>query len=194
MTTTTMISLFLLLVVVLFEQQPASAFTPAPSPTTTTMLRFQRNKNWNNQKTVNDHPITTTTARRLSSSNDNLNINNIKKSKSISFAQMKGESSSAYMKRLSQIASDPKAIEQHAKQQDNNELSESESGVVVDDSESAANGDTTVKRGYVRAEEWDKQENERIKSSMRGDERLQFDGQRFGNGFQQNEILRKNLY
>ena len=47
-----------------------------------------------------------------------------------------------------------------------------------------------VKKGYVPIEQWDK---DRMKDDLGWEEKVQFDGQRFGNKFQQNEILRKNL-
>ena len=49
---------------------------------------------------------------------------------------------------------------------------------------------SSPKKGYQRIEEWDATRN---KDDMAWEERVQFDGRRFGNQFQQNEILRKNL-
>lgn len=48
--------------------------------------------------------------------------------------------------------------------------------------------------GYVRAEEWDAQvKATQQKGEFTWEEKVKFDGQRMGNGFNQNEILRKNL-
>lgn len=46
------------------------------------------------------------------------------------------------------------------------------------------------KKGYVRVEEWDAQQ----KASLQWDEKVQFDGQCHGDRWQQNEILRQNLF
>ena len=52
--------------------------------------------------------------------------------------------------------------------------------------------ETQKKKGYVRAEEWDAAQNKK-RADLSWEERVQFDGQRYGNRFAQNEILRKNL-
>ena len=52
------------------------------------------------------------------------------------------------------------------------------------------NDEAPVKKGYVRAEEWDAQR----KTSLQWEEKVQFDGRRHGNRWQQNEILRHNLF
>lgn len=44
-------------------------------------------------------------------------------------------------------------------------------------------------RGYVRAEEWEKQ----LQQENSWEQKVKFDGQRFGNRFQQNEILLRSL-
>lgn len=48
---------------------------------------------------------------------------------------------------------------------------------------------TEKKVKYVPIEEWDKS----YEADLAWEEKVKFDGQRFGNQFQQNEILRKNL-
>lgn len=48
------------------------------------------------------------------------------------------------------------------------------------------------KRGYVRVEEWDAEQKKN--GGMEWDEKVKFDGQRQGNRWQQNEILRHNLF
>jgi len=46
------------------------------------------------------------------------------------------------------------------------------------------------KKGYVPIEQWDR---EKSQDGTSWEEKVRFDGQRFGDRFQQNEILRKNL-
>mmetsp|Transcript_8211 Transcript_8211/g.16492 ORF Transcript_8211/g.16492 Transcript_8211/m.16492 type:complete len:138 (+) Transcript_8211:120-533(+) len=46
------------------------------------------------------------------------------------------------------------------------------------------------KKGYVRVEEWNAQH----KASLEWEEKVKFDGTRHGNRWQQNEILRQNLF
>ena len=96
------------------------------------------------------------------------------------------------MEELQQAAKDPAAFEayvlknQQAKKKEEEEAADAASatGNVND-----TNGET--KRGrYVPIEQWDK---ERSRDDMSWEEKVQFDGQRFGNKFQQNEIMRKNL-
>ena len=48
------------------------------------------------------------------------------------------------------------------------------------------------KKGYVPIEQWDENRSKNP-DKLSWDEKVQFDGQRFGNQFKQNEILRKNL-
>ena len=48
----------------------------------------------------------------------------------------------------------------------------------------------SAKKGYVPIEQWDE---ERKKDSLQWEEKVQFEGQMYGNRFNQNEILRHNL-
>ena len=50
---------------------------------------------------------------------------------------------------------------------------------------------TAKKSGYQRIEEWDAKRND--KGSMTYEQKLQFDGQRFGNQVRQDSILRRHL-
>ena len=112
------------------------------------------------------------------------------------FPQLPGESSLDYMKRLSAIASDPKLFEESVLRAS---TGVEESTNTTNNSSSFAEPTMTTtekkkKRGYVRAEEWDQERNAKAQEEgMSWEERVQYDGQRFGNQFQQNEILRKNL-
>lgn len=86
-----------------------------------------------------------------------------------------GETNDEYMRRMQEAASDPIKWEKFVMNQKNDEEEKPK----------------PKKKGvYQRIEEWDAQ---RTKDDMSWEERVQYDGQRFGNGFEQNEILRKNL-
>lgn len=91
-------------------------------------------------------------------------------SSSSPWKQRPGETEFAYLKRLQQMAS-------------------SAEEVVISRNTTVSVTKTT---NYVRAEVWDAQVYK--KSNMTWEERVQFDGQRHGDRFMQNEILRKNLW
>ena len=122
--------------------------------------------------------------------------------------QLAGESDSAYFKRLSQTASDPAAFEKMVlgdqQKGDVNSTASPEATKEVAMNYSRSNSkddgtDNTVvddkkrQRGYQRAEEWEADQAKEQKK-LSWEERVQFDGQRHGNKFNQNEILRKNLH
>ena len=93
-----------------------------------------------------------------------------------------------YFKRLVEASRDPVAFEKFvmAKGDQGNEPSKPSASFSEQTKETAA----APSKGYQRIEEWDAQ---RTKNGTSWEERVQFDGQRYGNQFQQNEILRKNL-
>jgi len=124
-----------------------------------------------------------------------------------SFRQQPGESSSSYMKRLQALASDPKAFERQRKQETasvesagasssphrNAQLASTAMTPSNGTDASVEDGQQKEKRGgYQRGEDWDR-EQEDLRKQMSWEERVQFDGQRHGNGFRQNEILRHHL-
>mmetsp|Transcript_1739 Transcript_1739/g.2640 ORF Transcript_1739/g.2640 Transcript_1739/m.2640 type:complete len:128 (+) Transcript_1739:119-502(+) len=81
-----------------------------------------------------------------------------------------------YLARLQEAAKDPKAFERF----------------VAGDYDKEEKKEPVKNKGgggYQRIEEWDEQS----KQNLSWEEKVQFDGQRFGNQFNQNEILRKNL-
>lgn len=82
-----------------------------------------------------------------------------------------------YLIQLQEAAKDPKTFEEFIK---NGRLD-------------AKKKKKTPKPGaYQRIEEWDA-EQERKRADMSWEERVQFDGQRFGDKFKQNSILKRNL-
>lgn len=122
--------------------------------------------------------------------------------------QLPGESDSAFFRRISAAASDPatfeRAVMQDQQQRENNNFSSPTSAKSSDtdhfsqneNNNGAANeGSAQKKKGYVRAEEWDAEEQRRRKSGeLTWEERVQFEGQLHGNRVQQNDILRHHLH
>ena len=104
-----------------------------------------------------------------------------------------GTGDNDYMKRLQEAARDPVAFEKFVMAKDkvvhsaDNDDDKGTNLQGVDD-------DNVMKpskqKGYQRIEEWDAQ---RTKDDMSWEERVQFEGRRFGNQYHQNEILRRNL-
>jgi hypothetical protein len=126
------------------------------------------------------------------------------------FQQLPGESRDAYFKRVTAAASDPGAFERMALQKDEPtapvERRKKKSSTSLQASSSSSNATESLesfaeeipttqkkRRGYVRAEEWEKEQQQKAKE-MSWDERVQFEGQRHGNRFNQNEILRHHLH
>ena len=95
-------------------------------------------------------------------------------SSSSPWKQRPGETEFAYLKRLQQMASSAEEV------------------VISRNTTVSVTTTTRDGKGYVRAEVWDAQVYK--KSNMTWEERVQFDGQRHGDRFMQNEILRKNLW
>uniref|UniRef100_A0A7S3VGV0 Uncharacterized protein n=1 Tax=Chaetoceros debilis TaxID=122233 RepID=A0A7S3VGV0_9STRA len=89
---------------------------------------------------------------------------------------------------LQKAARDPKAFEAYVlkKNSPNANAAEEQSNKNVDDIPSTSPN----KKGYVPIEQWDA---DRSKDSLSWEEKVQFDGQRFGNRVNQNEILRNNI-
>jgi hypothetical protein len=85
------------------------------------------------------------------------------------------------MEELMRAASDPKLFEEYVQNQKNKKEEEEKK---------RKKEVLKQKKGYVPIEKWDE---DRKKDNLSWEEKVQFDGQRFGNKFQQNEILKKNL-
>ena len=85
--------------------------------------------------------------------------------------QRKDESSSDYFLRLQDAARDPKTFEEMSLSEDVEEAPK------------------PIRKGYQRIEDWDAE----TKQSSAWEEKVQFDGQRHGNRFAQNNILLKHL-
>lgn len=119
-------------------------------------------------------------------------------SKSSFMDRLHGESDDAYFKRILAVAADAKSFENAVVQRQSNGLIQDHSSlpslVTVNSTSSEFHDPPSVpaKSRYVRAEDWDAEEQRKSKSGS-WEERVQFDGQRHGNRFAQNEILRHNL-
>jgi hypothetical protein len=121
--------------------------------------------------------------------------------------QQPNESRAAYFQRLSKAAADPAAFERLALGQDKDATTNTNNNTnASNNSKKTHKVDTTVgkshedpavlqekkKRGYQRAEDWEA-DLAHERENMSWEEKVQFDGQRHGDRFAQNEILRKNL-
>jgi len=111
--------------------------------------------------------------------------------------QQPGESDMDFIRRLQKLASDPVEFERTALRRRSQEETKSIRRSQTDNNTQQTNDDVETappkKRGvYQRVEEWDKQQ-KKVQSEFAWEERVRFDGQRYGNRFKQNEILRKNL-
>jgi hypothetical protein len=103
----------------------------------------------------------------------------------------------AYLKALQEAARDPKRFEEFISKSSDltakDHLNPDKStGIVKAHNSSEPCVVQEKKRGYVPIEQWDKEQKELLKE-MSWEQRVQFDGQRNGDQFRQNEILRKNL-
>ena len=97
------------------------------------------------------------------------------------------------MKRLTKLASDASLFEQTVLSSSHHDSNAASSSTAQHASLHSDQEEEPKRRGYVRAEEWDKEQTAKLKEGLSWQERVQYDGLRFGNGVQQNEILRKNL-
>jgi hypothetical protein len=95
------------------------------------------------------------------------------------------DSRESYLRRLKEAASDPRKFELFVMQQVDDDIEP-----VSPSKESEVNEGSTKRKRYQRIEEWDAQ---RSADNLSWGQKVQFDGQLYGNRFRQNEILRKNL-
>lgn len=108
--------------------------------------------------------------------------------------RLNGESDNAYFQRLTTAAADPDAFERLALQQSEESSTSSTSTSSVSTTPDDDTIPTSTQGKYVRVEEWEKeQQRKRRNGQLSWEERVAFDGQRHGNRFRQNEILRNHL-
>ncbi len=95
---------------------------------------------------------------------------------------------------LLRAAQDPKLFEEYVMKKMNKTKVDEDSGTMpgmANDPGRQIDEENKVKKGgYVSIEEWDET---RSSDDLSWEEKVQFDGQKFGNRYNQNEILRKNL-
>ena len=95
------------------------------------------------------------------------------------FQQQKGESDIAFIKRITSSNPPPPSLENNKR-------------IITDATENA----NTTSTGYQRIEDWEAaqagQAGKNVKS-MSWEEKVQFDGQRFGNQVRQNDILIRQI-
>lgn len=113
----------------------------------------------------------------------------------LAIKRMPGETEKAYFQRVTAAAADPVAFERLVagnSKQSEPDVDRANSTEVLDGIGSTDN--STRRSGYVRAEEWEAEQQRKRKSGeLSWEERVAFDGQRHGDRFAQNEILRRNL-
>jgi hypothetical protein len=97
--------------------------------------------------------------------------------------------SDVHLEELQRAARDPKTFEAYVLKKNGAENAEYESEEVPDDDYESPSESPSLPK-YVPIEQWDA---ERKKDDLSWEERVQFDGQRSGNRFKQNEILRSNI-
>jgi hypothetical protein len=119
-----------------------------------------------------------------------LAISQLSMKKSSFMDRIHGESEDAYFKRILAAASDSKKFENAVIQQQPSSFINAANST-TEGSELNSNN-RTRKGGYVRAEDWDAEEQRKAKSGS-WEDRVQFDGQQYGNRVNQNEILRHHL-
>jgi hypothetical protein len=118
-----------------------------------------------------------------------LAIRHLSMTKSSFMDRIHGESEDAYFKRILAAASDTKSFGNAVIQQQPSSFINAANS--TEGSELSSNN-RTRKGGYVRAEDWDAEEQRKAKSGS-WEDRVQFDGQQYGNRVNQNEILRHHL-
>jgi hypothetical protein len=105
--------------------------------------------------------------------------------------QLPGESDSDFMKRLMNIASDAATFEKAVMESNTTEETKREKHGRFQPGNHPHEAPKTTKKGaYQRVEDWDRER----KESMSWEEKVQFDGQRYGNQVKQDDILRHHLH
>ena len=128
------------------------------------------------------------------------------------FQQLPGESNSDFFKRISSIASDTATFERMVREQQEDERATTKPGrgqphrkrvqytrstyaaASTTQLSATARASNSTSTGYRPVEEWDAEQKEKAeKGEQTWEQRAQFDGQRYGNQYRQNEILRHHL-
>lgn len=117
--------------------------------------------------------------------------------------RLHGESEDAYFRRATAAASDSATFERTVlgQEQEKNkpavtaaQVNGKRNGMTDGDHDDTGSDAPKPKKGYVRAEEWEAEEQRRKKNGeLTWEERVQFEGQQYGNRVNQNDILRHHL-
>lgn len=95
------------------------------------------------------------------------------------FQQLPGESDVAFIKRITSTTPPPPTANQNS---------------VKAEDEDSENSSTKKKKGYQRIEEWDAELKAKKKAgTLTWEERVQFEGQKYGNQVRQNDILMRQI-
>jgi hypothetical protein len=106
--------------------------------------------------------------------------------------QLPGESDRDFMKRVMSVASDATTFENAVMERSTveQEPKHTPHGRFQPGNHPHNDPPSKTKKAYQRVEEWDKEQ----KESLTWEEKVQFDGQRYGNKVNQNDILRHHLH
>jgi len=119
--------------------------------------------------------------------------------------QKPGESDHDFFKRIQKAASNADQFEKMVTENRDNNINNEDARTKSTPTATATakeqtndsnnnNAAENQKGNYQRAEDWDAETKRKAKAGeLMGEERLQYESQRYGNRFNQNEILRKNL-
>ncbi|CAB9507040.1 expressed unknown protein [Seminavis robusta] len=109
------------------------------------------------------------------------------------FQQKPGESDMEFFKRIQTAAADSESFERMVLG-DNSEKKTTTNNSTSTEQQYENNNNNGKKKGYQRAEDWDAEmKAKQKKGEFTWEERVQFEGQRFGDQVNQNDILKKNL-
>ncbi len=105
-----------------------------------------------------------------------------------------GTGESSYSQQLREAAKDPKKFEEFVLKSSKNQEEKNGKANDVAETTDELPKQEKKKTGYVRVEEWDEGlKKKKDGSGMTWEEKVQFDGLRYGNQVIQNDILQKNL-
>ena len=187
----------LLFLFLLKQQDVVVGFQSIFQPATFIQLRYQNihqkqqlQQQYNIQERIKQQQLS------ISSSSSSFSLNMSNPHNNNTFQQQPGESKDAYFRRITLAASDPTSFENAVlkSEHNNNNKKTDDNNNMEQNSTTTTTTNEPKKTGYVRAEVWEEEQQlKRKNGQMSWEERVQFDGQRYGNQFNQNEILRKNL-
>jgi len=117
-------------------------------------------------------------------------------SRLLALKRLEGETEKAYFQRVTAAASDPEAFERMVSgDTKKTPLAAAAAAKTNGTDDCDHDNNNKPRKGYVPVEEWEaEQKRKGMAGELSWEERVQFDGQRSGDRFKQNEILRHNLH